>query len=258
MKKLLSLISILSFLFLATSCGKAPFAPDRTKPAGMILVNGEIETDSDPEPGQMVYAEFADNQYRFPLDAAMVYYFDYDEETAYAGDQNCTSLTFTANADTKQVEVQAECRYIFREGSENAPSWYYLYYDGKGLGFYPMQKLWGLEVNTTGNVGGTIGQYQFTVECGRPAAFFTVSSRQGEKELSFETIRPDEMEDYMKYELPEGTDNVEINSFDANGEFIDRKVLEAGEYSYTASYDIGGQFMGAKTLRLVWPQLTEE
>ena len=258
MKKLLLLISILSFLFLATSCGKAPFAPDRTKPVGMILVNGEVKTDSDPEPGQMVYAEFADGQYRFPLDAAMVYYFDYDEETAYAGDQNCTSLTFAANADTKQVEAQAECRYIYREGSENAPSWYYLYYDGKGLGFYPTQELWSLEMDTTGFVGGTIGPYHFKVEYGRPAAFFTISCRQGEKELSFETIRPDEMEDYMKYELPEGTDNVEINSFDANSEFIAGRTLKEGEYSYTAAYDIGGQFLGAKSMRLVWPIKAEE
>lgn len=65
------------------------------------------------------------------------------------------------------------------------------------------------------------------------------------------------MTDFMKYPVPEGTDNIEINSFDANNEFIGRKTLTEGEYSYTVGYDIGGQFQGAKSLRLVWPQKAE-
>ena len=258
MKKPLLLVIALSFLFLASGCGQKGFNPDRTKPVGMILVNGEVKTDSEPEPGQMVYAEFTDEQYRFPLDAAMAYYFDYDEETAYAGDQNCTSLTFTANADTKQVEAQAECRYIFREGSENTVSAYHLYYDGKGLGFHPMQTLLSYQVNSTGSTIGIDERYQFKLECAQPTSFFTVCCRKGEEELAFGTIRPEEMEDYMKYPLPEGTDNVEINAFDANGEFISRKELKPGDYSYTAGYDIGGQFQGAKTMRLVWPETAEQ
>ena len=258
MKKPLLLVFAMSFLFLASGCGQKAFNPDRTRPVGMILVNGEVKTDSGAEPGQMVYAEFTDEQYRFPLDAAMAYYFDYDEETAYAGDQNCTSLTFTANADTKQVEVQAKCRYIFREGSENSTSWYYLYFDGKGLGFYPAQKLWSINIKSTGFTSGEIKPYYFKLECAQPTSFFTVCCRKGEEELAFGTIRPEEMEDYMKYPLPEGTDNVEINAFDANGEFISRKEMKPGDYSYTAAYDIGGQFQGAKTMRLVWPETAEQ
>ena len=255
MKRLLLFISILSFLFLASSCGKAPSAPDRTKPAGMILVNGPVETEA--EPGQLVYAEYTDNRYVFPLDAAMVYYFDYDSETTYAGEQNCTSLTFAANLDTHTVGADAVCGYSLREGSENTVLAYYLYYDEKGLGFNPMNTLFSYGVNPYGGGIEIDQQYKFTVECGRPAAFFTISCRQGEKELSFETIHPEQMEDYMKYELPDGTDNVEINSFDTNSEFIASRTLKEGEYNYTVAYDNGGQFHGAKTMILVWPAMEE-
>jgi hypothetical protein len=258
MKKLLLLITALSFLFLASGCGQKAFNPDRTKPVGMILVNGDPEPgDTERMPGEMIYAEFADDQYRFPLDAAMVYFFDYDEENSYAGDQNCISLTFAADANTKQVGAEATCRYIVREGSENTVNAYHLYYDGKGLGFYPMKTLAAFIIDSSG-LGITIDElYKFKVECEKPAAFFTMSCRKGEEELAFATIRPEEIEDYMKYPLPEGTDNVEINSFDANAEFIGRKELEPGVYNYTAAYDIGGQFQGAKTIHLVWQQPAE-
>ena len=257
MKKFLLLITALSFLFLASGCGQKAFEPDRTKPVGMILVNGTVKTDTEPELGQVVYAEFTDNQYRFPLDAVMVYYFDYDEETAYAGDQNCTSLTFAANADTKQVEAEASCRYIFREGSENTIYAYYLYYDGKGLGFYPMETLMAHRITGEEFSIRINEQYRFTLENEKPTSFFTVCCRKGEEELAFGTVRPEEMDDYTKYPLPEGTDNVEINAFDVNGQFISRKELKPGDYSYTAGYDIGGQFQGAKSLRLVWPEPAE-
>lgn len=257
MKKFLLLITALSFLFLASGCGQKAFEPDRTKPVGMILVNGEVKTETEPEPGQMVYAEFADEQYRFPLDAAMVYFFDYDAETSYAGDQNCTALIFAANPNTKQVGAQAECQYIFREGAENAVSVYHLYYDGKGLGFYPMQTLLSYQVNSTGSTIGIDEQYQFKLNRVQPTSFFTVCCRKGEEELAFGTVRPEEMDDYTKYPLPEGTDNVEINAFDLNGQFISRKELKPGDYSYTVGYDIGGQFQGAKSLRLVWPEPAE-
>ena len=74
----------------------------------------------------------------------------------------------------------------------------------------------------------------------------------------FETIRPDEMDDYMEFQLPEGTDNVEINCFDAGSELISSKTLREGEYNYTVAYDIGGQFHGAKTMILMWPESEEE
>ena len=79
-----------------------------------------------------------------------------------------------------------------------------------------------------------------------------------QKELSFETVRIAEMTDYMKYPVPEGTDNIEINSFDAESLFIGRRILTEGDTGYTASYDIGGQFPGVRTMRLVWPEKTEE
>ena len=58
--------------------------------------------------------------------------------------------------------------------------------------------------------------------------------------------------------VPEGTDNIEINSFDAESLFIGRRILTEGETGYTASYDIGGQFPGVRTMRLVWPEAAEQ
>ena len=82
MKKLLLLISAMVFLFLATSCSKPSFTPNPGKAAGVIIVNGKPEAAE----GGRICAEQAEDRFVFPLDSAMVYYFDYDAETIYAGD----------------------------------------------------------------------------------------------------------------------------------------------------------------------------
>ncbi len=255
MKKLLSLISILAFLFLGTSCSKPSFTPNPSKAAGVIIVNGQPE----PADDGRICAELVDNQYVFTLDSAMVYYFDYDAETIYAGDRNLTSLVFAANIDTKDVGAVASAGYTLMEGKANTVYAYYLHFDGKGLFFKPDKAFATVVVGKDPvDIEGTDYRCRITLEDTVPAAFFTITCRNGEEELAFDTIRTEEMEDYMQYPLPAGTDNVEINSFNASSEFISRKTLAEGEYSYTAVYDIGGQFPGTKSLRLVWPQPAEE
>ena len=64
---------------------------------GAIFVPGGADL-----PEGKVYAQFADREYTFALDAAWVYYFDTVEGTepvAYAGDGNLTQLTFGADID---------------------------------------------------------------------------------------------------------------------------------------------------------------
>ena len=100
--------------------------------------------------------------------------------------------------------------------------------------------------------------FSMTVKPGVPTDFFNVTCRKGEEELSFEILYPAMIQDYMKYSLPSGTDNVEITAFDANSEYIGRKSFIPGESSYSVRYDIGGRFMGAKTLILDWPPETAE
>ena len=254
MKKLFILITALSFLFLASSCSKPAFTPNPSKAAGVIIVNGLPEM---PEGGKICGVEEND-MYVFPLDAAIVYYFDYDEETIYAGDQNLLSLVFAANIDDKTVGASASAGYVPAEGKGNTVYAYYLHFDGKDLFFEPDKAFQTAALDKDPVViDGTDYKCRITLESMNPAAFFTVSCRKGEEELSFDTIQVGEMTDYMKYQVPEGTDNIEINSFDANNEWVSRKTLAEGEYSYTVGYDIGGRFLGAKSLRLVWPQKAE-
>lgn len=255
MKKFLLLILAVCLLFLASSCGKPPFVPDPAKAAGVIIVNGRPEAGEDGR----ICGELAEDRYTFPLDAAMVCYFDYDADTIMAGDQNLSSLSFAADADTKSVGAVGTAGYIPLEGKENTVYAYYLHFDGKDLFFEPDNAFAATVMNNEpAVVEGIDYRCRVTLEKTAPATFFTVSCRQGEKELSFETVRIAEMTDYMKYPVPEGTDNIEINSFDAESLFIGRRILTEGETGYTASYDIGGQFPGVRTMRLVWPEKTEE
>ena len=256
MKKLFLIITAVLFLFAASGCGKQPAAPDRSKPAGVIVVNGN------PDFGEalQVYADADNDRYTFPLDAALVYYFDYDEENIYAGDQNILSLIFGADADTHSVGTQAKAGYAVKAGAENRFIVYDLYFNGEQLYFNTGMRLAALEMGegTACTAKSDSSSFSITVESAVPAAFFTIACRKGEEELAFGTIRPEEMEDYMKYPLPEGTDNVEINTFDAGSQHIGRRTLTPGEYKYTVAYDVGGQFLGARTMVLVWPETAEE
>ena len=98
MKRNLCMLALAGLMTLAlAACGgeePAPQAQAGQEAVGAIFVPGGADL-----PEGKVYAQFADREYTFALDAAWVYYFDTVEGTepvAYAGDGNLTQLTSTA------------------------------------------------------------------------------------------------------------------------------------------------------------------
>lgn len=75
-----------------SACGVPPGRPRRgrrSSAVGAIFVAGGEDL-----PEEKVYAQFADHQYTFALDAAYVYYVDAmegEEPVVYAGDENLTA-----------------------------------------------------------------------------------------------------------------------------------------------------------------------
>ena len=252
MKKSMLVLAAVLMLFCLSGCSGSR---EWNRPAGVIVVSGEVDAGD----VSRISAEKNEGIYTFPLDAAMVYYFDAGDEQSFAGEQNVSSLQYSANIDTHTISAAAEAGYI-PSGNGDALFVYNLYYDDGDLFFHPSPLL-SVEVSDPAEavtVTPDGAPFSMTVKPGVPTDFFNVTCRKGEEELSFEILYPAMIQDYMKYSLPSGTDNVEITAFDANSEYIGRKSFIPGESSYSVRNDIGGRFMGAKTLILDWPPETAE
>mgnify|MGYP001769788333 CR=1 FL=1 len=87
-----------------------------------------------------------------------------------------------------------------------------------------------------------------------PTEYFVITCYGEKGDLQSETLRPADFLDHSKYPLPKGTVSVEIASYDAAAEIIERVTYHEGDTDYVVSYDIGGQIMGVKSLYLVWPE----
>lgn len=245
-----ALLLMISALILLTSCGKktsvTPYKIDHA--VGIIIVCGQ-----DQPQGEKVYANFSDHEYTYDLDAAVVYYFDYDSETAYAGGQNVTSLTFGADIDSRSVGAAATVGFIDNDDSSNTVTAYYLYFDENGVYFDSGKPFTSTHLGEGVVIEGSDYLAKVTLTAGTPVEYFTITCRQGDTELKSDTFDPQKFEDYYKYPLPAGTDNVEIVSYDASNAVIGQESFRNGERnSFVVEYDVGGLIMGAKTLYLMW------
>ena len=250
MKKNALLLVTISILILLTGCGRKEFVSDQEKAIGIIVVNDRQVIEQNGK----IYANFADHQYSFDLDASAVYFFNYDSETSYAGDQNVTGISFGADVDKNTVGAEATVAYIFEETSENTVTTYYLYYDGEGVYFEPDKPLSNVSVKGTTVIEGDDFKSKITINVAMPTEYFVITCYDENSELQSETIRPVDFLDYSKYPLPKGTVSVEIVSYAAAGEIIERVTYHEGDTDYVVAYDIGGQIMGAKSLYLIWPE----
>ena len=254
MKKLALLVTAVLLLFLASGCQEA--APKRVEQTaeGMILVNGPVEGEPDvkiygePDPETMVL---------FPLDAAMVYYGSDPNGFGGTGQQNLTDFTFSVyikNDDPAEAWQVAGSAYRWVEGAENKVYLYDLHSDEKGVWFSPNDLIQVIELqdSTTFTVKRAASMVEMKVAAAVPAVSLAISCRKGEQELAAETLRVEEMQRYTEYPLPVGTDRVEIVTWDAEGKEIERKALDSTDDKFPVPYDIGGQFLGVKTLKLKW------
>lgn len=249
-RPLLVSITVASLLLLVTGCGKenSP-SPNYTDNAvGIIIVNDQKQLPQN----EKIYADFTEYQYTYDLDAATIYYFDYDSETAIAGGQNVTALTFGADIDGSSVGAESTVSFIHGDVAKNTVTAYYLYFDGEGVYFEPDKPFANVDIDKNAAINGSAFPAQIVLTYGIPVDHFTVTCYQNDAELRSEIFDPKSFTDYYKYALPERTDHVEIVSFDANGEIIEKKSFTNTERNYTVGYDIGGQIMGAKTLYLMW------
>lgn len=250
MKKNALLLVAISILILLTGCGKDEFVSDHEKAIGIIVVNDRQAIEQEGR----IYANFADHQYSFDLDASAVYFFNYDSETSYAGDQNVTGITFGANVDNNTVGAEATVAYIFEESSENTVTAYYLYYDGEGVYFEPDKPFSSASVKGTTVIEGDDFKSKITINIAVPTEYFVITCFNEKGELQSETLRPADFLDYSKFPLPNSTIRVEIASYDVAGEIIERATYYERDTDYVVAYDIGGQILGAKSLYLVWPE----
>jgi len=244
------LLVAISISILLTGCGKNEFVVNHEKAIGIIVINDRQIIEQNGKN----YAKFANHQYSFDLDASAVYFFNYDSETSYAGDQNVIGITFGADVDSKTIGAEAMVAYIDDETSENSVTAYYLYYDGDGVYFEPDKPLSTAAVKGTTVIEGNDFKSKITIYIAVPTDFFVITCYDEKGELQSEKLRPVEFLDYSNYPLPNGTDSVKIASFDAAGELIERVTYHKGDADYVVAYDIGGKIMGVKTLYLIWPE----
>lgn len=247
---LLASVTIVSLLLLVSGCGKgnSPLPNYTDNAVGIIIVNDQNQLPQN----EKIYADFTEYQYTYDLDVATIYYFDYDSETAIAGGQNVTALTFGADIDGSSVGAEATVSFIDGDVANSTVTAYYLYFDGEGIYFEPDKPFANVDIDKNAVINGSDFPAKIALTYGVPVDHFTVTCYQNNAELQSETFDPKSFMDYYKYALPERTDHVEIVSFDANGEIVEQKSFTNTERNFTVGYDIGGQIMGAKTLYLMW------
>ena len=129
MKKSMLVLAAVLMLFCLSGCSGSR---EWNRPAGVIVVSGEVDAGD----VSRISAEKNEGIYTFPLDAAMVYYFDAGDEQSFAGEQNVSSLQYSANIDTHTISAAAEAGYI-PSGNGDALFVYNLYYDDGDLFFHP-------------------------------------------------------------------------------------------------------------------------
>ncbi len=254
MKKLALFVTAVLLLFLA--CGCQDTAPKRVEQIaeGMIMVNGPVKG----EPAEKIYGERdPETGNWFPLDAAMV--FCGNDRTGYtgAGTQNLTSngrSIFVKNDEPAEVWSVAGASYQWVKDAENKVYIYDVHADESGVWFCPNDLVTVIEMQdyASYNIKRAESMVEMSVAAAVPAATLSVSCRKGEQELAAETLRVEEMKNHTDYPLPEGTDRVEVVTYDAEGKETGRETLESTDHSFPVPYDIGGQFLEAKTLAPQW------
>ena len=254
MKKLALFVTAVLLLFLAGGCQDA--APKRVEQIaeGMIMVNGPVKG----EPAEKIYGERdPETGTWFPLDAAMV--FCGNDKTGYtgAGTQNLTSngrSIFVENDEPAEVWSIAAASYKWVKDAENKVYIYDVHADKSGVWFRTSDLIQVVELHDgdTFRIKREASMVEMSVSAAVPAVTVSVSCRKGEQELAAETLRVEEMQNHTDYPLPEGTDRVEVVTYDAEGKETGRATLKSTDHSFPVPYDIGGQFLEAKTLAPQW------
>ena len=227
-----------------------PEATATPTPFGLALVYGKPEVKT----GEKIYSE---RYYQFPLDAAVMFDYIHEETIVFAGAQNIASTNHFHNFSTGERKNTAEARFNSAVQGDVTLYAYDIQYDGERAWIDPSTPIIIYTGMENGSISvtkpGTNWVSELSFSSAVPMTSLTVTCRAGEKELSTETLQAAEMDVYTKYQVPDLTDNVMVVSFDADGNIIEQETLKKGDNSYNVWYDIGGFFLGDKTLNIVWP-----
>lgn len=233
-----------------SACGSPnEFVPDYESAVGVIFVNCKQEL---PE-NTKIYADFENNNYSFNLDAACIYYFDADVDVSYAGEQNLTQLTFSANIDDRTVGAEGSVAYHLDEDSENIVFSYYLYNDETGMYFDTSASFNTMEITDMCVLEGTDYSCAVTFEVGEPTDFFIVTYYdEAHNAISETNYSPEEVTDNQKFDMDNNIHSVEITCYGTDGTTLNNITVSAENTSAAICYDNGGQILGNKVLRFVW------
>lgn len=252
MKKVLCLfLSAVLAAATVSACSRSEeFTPDYSSAIGIILVNGQQEL---PERTK-VYADFSDHTYTFPLDAACVYYFAAEDDVFYAGDQNFTTMTFGADLDEDTVGAVGTVAYQLEEDSDNTVTAYYLYHDEQGVYFDTTAYFDSMEILDQTTFTGIDYASAVTFVLQEPTASFTITCYGSDgRVISRTEYAPDQVRDLQQFDMT-GIQSAEVTSYSAQGETLSVQSVTPDSGSVTICFDHGGQILGNKILRFVWPE----
>ena len=252
MKRMICLLmsAVLTMALLSACSQTEEFTPDYSAAVGVILVNGQQEL---PERTK-VYADFSDHTYTFPLDAACVYYFAAEGDVFYAGDQNFTTMTFGADIDENTVGAVGTVAYQLAEDSDNTVTAYYLYRDEQGVYFDTTAYFDSMEIRDQITFTGIDYASAVTFVLQEPAASFTITCYGADGAVISRTeYTPDQVSDLQQFDMA-GIQSAEVASYTAQGEELSVQTMTPASGSATICFDNGGQILGNKILRFVWPE----
>lgn len=245
----LPLAAALMAVFLCACQTKQESAPDETQAVGVIFINSSENLPKN----EKVYANFSNRQYLFYLDAASVYYFSANQEESYAGDEGFSRLTFAAQIDEDTVGALGTVCYQSKAGADNALNVYYLYRDETGVYFQPGSAV--EQVIVEENKTLTLTEYPCEIEIKRtePAEAFTITYYdKAAAVLRTQTFQTADTEDGARFEVPNQTAYVEVETLSAKKEPLETQRITAENDSACICYEAGGQVLQSKILRFIW------
>ncbi len=250
MKKAIAAMLTIALLLSISACGTSEKELIWDKTVGAIFVN---DTEVLPE-HEKLYASFENNTYSFDLDAAWVYYFNYDAETAYAGSHNFTALTFGASLDDGNVGAEGTAAWLFKEDVPNTVTAYYLWWDGNGVYFDTAEAFDHIQIQPE---GATTMGYDYlcavTFTAWQPISSFTMTQyTKNGMALTSTELTPEQVEDNQKFTLSDEVAYVEIVCYGTEGETLEVLTVTPENPKAAICYESGGQFLPSKLLRFVW------
>lgn len=245
-----TLICLAVICLLLSACGnKNAFVPDYESAIGIIMINDEQTIPMT----EKMHANFKDHQYRYDLDAALVFFFQANEEESYAGSQRLSKLQFAADIDSKRVGAVGTIGYRKNSASPDMVSVFYLYHDETGVYFDPQQKVEQVQLRDQMVVTGTDYTCKLTFLAEEPVSTLDLFFQDKEgNAMSTAVCSSDEVSDHQKFSVAGEVSAVSVVSRRADGSEISTQQITPDNNGITIYTGNDGLILDVKTLLFVW------